>query len=775
MLTTALLAAWLGSVAAGYSLAGAGVAIPLSPIRHVAQLALMGVGLVMSWLVVRVLTGSAWRRPAGLLLLGAVCCVGAACGVAGRHFPGPSTVDGFIGRRVLIDARVTSVSGGETIQQLQLAVMRLATRGSPARAVTGGVQMSIRTAPLFFPGQHVVALGQLVQPTPRRGQGLADYLDRLDRAGVYAELRSPDITPLAPARLDPVALVSRARARIATAVRDILPEPEATLVLGEMAGIRGTLPPDVQAALVGSGLAHILAISGIKVAVVCGLLQSLTRSLPGRRAALLSIAGVAVYTVVGGASASAVRSAIMGSLALLATVLRRDTDTTRSLLLAGGVMVGARPSLVADLSFQYSFLGVAGIHLYADGLSSRLHRVPQPFREALAVSIAAQLATIPLTAEHFAVVPLLGPLPNALVVPALPLSIAAGFAITVLHGAVLMLHGAPWLLNDVVRMFLGMVAALEFALAHVTLLLARLFASVPGAVLHVPSFPAAYGWSYYAALAVATLTRQRRWPRPKWLGAAALAAAGVLIIAGRPDGRLHVHVLPVPGPALLFTAPDGASLLVDGGSSATKLAPALGAALPTGYPLPRLGPRVDAIAATGAAQQDIGALAGAAEYRARFMLLPADAPGIALARVAGVGAAAGSRLQAVRPGDELEWHGLYLRWWDGGRAGQLALEVGYGASHFLVAEGSGRDPATLPSGSFALADLGLGQPIVDSGQTRAELVAVHPAASAGGSWTALAQTLQGRLWDASREGMLSLTCDRRGCQAQGLTADPGRP
>jgi hypothetical protein len=106
VLTSALLAAWLGSVAAGYSLAGAGVAIPLSPFRHVAQLALMGVGLVMGWLVVRVLTGSAWRRPAGLLLLGAVCCVGAACGIAGRHFPGPSTVDGFIGRRVLIDARV---------------------------------------------------------------------------------------------------------------------------------------------------------------------------------------------------------------------------------------------------------------------------------------------------------------------------------------------------------------------------------------------------------------------------------------------------------------------------------------------------------------------------------------------------------------------------------------------------------------------------------------------------------------------------------------------
>ena len=97
----------------------------------------------------------------------------------------------------------------------------------------------------------------------------------------------------------------------------------------------------------------------------------------------------------------------MGSLSLVARSLRRrDSEVLRSLLLAAALMLAWRPSLVADLSFQYSFLGVLGIHLFAEAAGRRLGLVPRGIREALAVTAAAQVATLPLTAHYFQVVPL---------------------------------------------------------------------------------------------------------------------------------------------------------------------------------------------------------------------------------------------------------------------------------------------------------------------------------------------------------------------------------
>src|SRR5207249_588605 len=83
--------------------------------------------------------------------------------------------------------------------------------------------------------------------------------------------------------------------------------------------------------------------------------------------------------------------------------------TMRSLLLAAAVMLGWRPSLAGDLSFQYSFLGVTGIQLLSAPVAGRLRWLPLVVREAFAVTTAAQAATLPLTAYYFHVVPLRPP------------------------------------------------------------------------------------------------------------------------------------------------------------------------------------------------------------------------------------------------------------------------------------------------------------------------------------------------------------------------------
>src|SRR5205807_1207078 len=135
----------------------------------------------------------------------------------------------------------------------------------------------------------------------------------------------------------------------------------------------------------------------------------------------------------------------------------------------------------------------------------------------------------------------------------------------------------------------------------------RVAASLPYAALHPGPWPQA--WSVAAALvgvaaaggAAAFALHRRRFdvaspaarsvgvPGPMWASAALAGAAllagvcagGVLVAAARPDGRLHVTVLPVgAAPAVLIRSPQGGIALIDTGAQPDRLLRALGDRLP---------------------------------------------------------------------------------------------------------------------------------------------------------------------------------------------------
>ncbi|MGB2939742.1 MAG: ComEC/Rec2 family competence protein, partial [Candidatus Dormiibacterota bacterium] len=611
MRATAVLLAWCAGLGAGYL----GL---LTPSREFAVVAAAFIAMAAGlWLISR--PGA--RTPAAaenqappmpvvwaavILLSGAALLLGLVRGEAGRAPSGPGSVQAYLGQTVALNGRVEAAAlpaGGAganpaaAAQSFHLATVEVDAGGHRV-AAAGAVLVQARGHAQVFDGQRVSVRGKLVRLRQVAPGGLTGYADRLERQGVIAELSATSLTALDPPTVfSPGRAAAAVRAGIVTAIRGALPEPEATVVLGEVAGIRGAVPANVDSDLVQSGLVHILAISGIKVAIVAGLLQALTLPLFGRRGALLAIAGLGLYTVVGGATASALRSALMGSLGLVGAVIRRDTDVIRSLLLVGSVMLGHRPALIADLSFQYSFLGVLGIHLFAESLAQRVRIVPQPFREALAVTLAAQLATLPLTAHYFAVVPLLSPLANGLVLPGLPVAIVGGLAISALHAATELLPVALW--AQVLGSATVPLAALVFLLTRAALAVAHLVRVIPGAAIAAPGFGAPATAAYYAAGAVVVAGQARRWPRLRMAALAAGLALAALLVLGHPDGRLHlVFASGVTGPVAVLVAPDGATMLLGAGSSAAALGPALGAELPVAAPLPGMPRRLDAVVLT---------------------------------------------------------------------------------------------------------------------------------------------------------------------------------
>src|SRR2546430_16916017 len=104
-------------------------------------------------------------------------------------------------------------------------------------------------------------------------------------------------------------------------------------------------------------------------------------------------------------------------------------------------MLGLKPDLAGDVSFQLSFAGTMGIAAMTDRIATRFAWLPA-LRDPFAATIAAEAATWPLMLANFHQLSLIGPIANALVLPLLPAVMVAGSAGAMI-GSPVALAGAP--------------------------------------------------------------------------------------------------------------------------------------------------------------------------------------------------------------------------------------------------------------------------------------------------------------------------------------------
>lgn len=658
--------------------------------------------------------------------------LGAGRGAVAIHVPGPGTLDAYVGRHVTLTGTVVRASGSATFQALWVSDLAVPGHGR----LMGTAQVTARATSTVVPGSMVQVTGTVERLPGRAFDGSTGYDDRMEREGVLGAIPGAAVQVLQPPGWSVATLAWRVRQSMAGAVRAQVPEPEATILLGGLVGIRGRLPAGVEADLVNSGLVHLLAVSGLKVAIVAGILAGLLRQ-AGRRAALLAIAGILAYALVGGGTSAALRSAMMGSLGLIAQVLRRDVDPVRTLLLAAAAMLGATPALGGDLSFQYSFLGVAGIQLLRDPIDSRLGAVPRPLREAFSVSVAAQLATLPLTAAYFHVVSAAGPLANTVAVPLLPPSLAA----------------AAWVAAGIPSPA-GLVASAAAGSAHGLIALAAVTAALPSGAIQVPWFGLPHALAYYAAALLLVTAHRLGWSGSSAAVGATAAMLSVLCWTARADGRMHLALLATPGGGALVTAPDGARMLVDAGASPAALAAALDAQLAPP------DPRLDAVVLTASAPGTAAGIGGLGTRLPPLLLVPVDTPGEVPTLLAEAFRAHGSTVDAIVPGDRWRWHGLDIS--VGGCGDGLSLEVRLGrTTAWFCAAGTAADPGALPDAGATVVDLGAGRAQPEGSLDGSAWVVEHTSGSARGAVNAA--SLGARLWRTSKDGPLLLACDSTSC------------
>jgi len=443
-------------------------------------------------------------------------------------------------------------------------------------------------------GEYLQVRGRL---QPLSGSGA---IEALQRQGVLASISYPRVSYLANPQANPILLAMfRLRQRLGNTISQTLPEPEASTLKATVLGLRSALAKDEQQALVDTGTVHLVAISGFKLSLLAAALQILglfvLRRTTARIWARLAVAAavlaaIASYTLLTGASPSAVRAAIMAMVVVLAALAGRPHDQVAALALAIFAIVAASPFELQDGGLQLSCLSVLGIALLAEPLATRirrpllklperLHPLAALLAEAVAVSLAATAFDLPVLAGSFHVVSLVSPIANLLGMPLLwPIMIFGGLG--ALFGSVLAPVGALLLWP---------------AWAFMTLLdwIVHISASLPYAALPISGLSPAAAAAYYALLltVVCWLRRGRAVKEPRrrapsrrlaWSGMATGAAlvTAATIVATRPPDTLRATFLAVPGQAALIQTPTGKKVLIDGGQDGPALLRQLGQLLP---------------------------------------------------------------------------------------------------------------------------------------------------------------------------------------------------
>lgn len=199
-------------------------------------------------------------------------------------------------------------------------------------------------------------------------------------------------------------------------------------------GNKATLDRELKQHYIGAGAMHVLAVSGLHVGLIyliCNLvLRTISRFRDLRHFhPLLLILCIWIYALITGASPSVLRAATMFSFLTLGSSLKRHMNVYNTLAASALVLLLIQPTLITEVGFQLSYAAVIGIIFIQPKLYRLLHIkiwLLDKIWGLTTVSIAAQLATFPLSLYYFHQFPNYFWLSNLIVIPAATIIVGLG-------------------------------------------------------------------------------------------------------------------------------------------------------------------------------------------------------------------------------------------------------------------------------------------------------------------------------------------------------------
>ncbi|HEX8568788.1 MAG TPA: ComEC/Rec2 family competence protein [Caulobacteraceae bacterium] len=444
----------------------------------------------------------------------------------------PTVVEGWV-----VDVASPGAGGGRLI----IAPTRIG--GVDTRAMPARVRVTVNGQDVFGPGAPVRMLAILNPPPGPASPGAYDFardawFERIGAVGFA--VRAPQVASLPEprdVRLRVLLKVNAFRWALSRRIVERMGPWSGGVAAAMTTGHEAWLTRETLDAMRDSGLAHVLSISGLHMAVVGGFAFFAARLLIAawpwlalringkKAAALCGLAAVGGYLVLSGSPAPAERAAITASVAFLAVLLDRRAITLRALAIAALLVLAWQPEAVVQPGFQMSFAATTALIALAERWPKQTREINTPWPItavqragawiglSAAVSFVAGLATGAFAVQHFNRMASYGLVANLVTAPLSSLVIMPFLA----TGAALELFGLG-------GPFLGVADGGIRAMLAV----AHLVSSWPGGVQTIPSAPAAALPVAFLGLLFVCLWEGRL----RWLG---LPFAAAVLVWPRPE------------------------------------------------------------------------------------------------------------------------------------------------------------------------------------------------------------------------------------------------
>lgn len=353
---------------------------------------------------------------------------------------------------------------------------------------------------------------------------------------------------------------SEVSSKIVSSLNRYLPKREAGLMAGIMIGDTTNIPSGVKEDFKKTGLAHILAVSGMNVSMLASAVIFVAGLLPVGTLLrfVLTIVSLCAYMTITGPGPSILRAGIMFAAAMVASVLSRKADLLSVLSLAVLVTLVYDPGFLFNVGWQLSFSATLFIVLLSPPLKETFSAFPGKVREPLVVTIGAQIGVMPVMVCYFHQLSLITVIANLLVTGAIFPLMIIGVLMSVAGRTV---PSAAHILSFFAHALLAFIIRTAATLAD-----------LPFASVYVGSPPALTVAFYYLSMIALCIYFKKK---KKSISFVALALVGLLLLAAfmgcqavretPPAGLRIVFVDVGQGDAALIQTEDGGNVLIDGG------------------------------------------------------------------------------------------------------------------------------------------------------------------------------------------------------------------
>lgn len=400
---------------------------------------------------------------------------------------GPVTVTG-----VIETIELTKPDYDARILLSQVTVENLDPQMTPSK-----VRLRLRTDYDLKVGQRISAMAKLMPPSePLMPGGFSFrrhlYFQSIGAVGfIYKNVEVLEGT----SKFQMQNMIETARHKVTEKIYNVLPPEKAGVATALMNGYRAGLSDDEQDVLREAGLAHLLAISGLHIGLVCGAIFFFLRLVMAscgnfalhhpikKYAAIAALVGGLLYMFLAGATVPTQRAMLMSAVVFGAIIIDRSPISLRLVAFAAFVVLIISPYSLLSASFQLSFAAVTALIAFYEWMRPRLkewrrdmngfQRFAYYFIGIAMTSLIAGTATAPYALYHFQAFATYGLLGNMMAIPIM--------AFWVMPMAIVSLITMPFGLEYAPLSLMG------FGIGQI-LDIATFVSELEGAVLHVPSF-----------------------------------------------------------------------------------------------------------------------------------------------------------------------------------------------------------------------------------------------------------------------------------------------